>query len=321
MAADWLIRLLGTPDADAKFTVAIWGLSVDQEVQLAENVRLMPFATLPDSPLKKRISERAATLWNDVVWVSQRRFDLPGAAIIWKVANFPYIRTDDASFQAMAELESAAQEAAIFLQGRIAGQPLAFGYWFEYEDRDLDLNAYENYISWILPEVVPMVRAAPPMELDTVRRRFNALSAVQIDWRTDLRRSMERFISSQCRHQMIDRILDLTLAFEIAVSGDGNQAPLSWKVAVRSAQMLGGSLQERLEHRGKLSELYKLRNKGTHGSSLSSVTLQKQQTILAEASKLYRDLLERLWCQGMRPNWSAIELEPSLPSPVSKLDE
>jgi len=68
---------------------------------------------------------------------------------------------------------------------------------------------------------------------------------------------------------VIDRILDLTLAFEIAVSGKGEQAPQSWKVSVRCAQMIGGPLWDRQENRRRMVALYNLRNQGTHGSSLS----------------------------------------------------
>jgi hypothetical protein len=63
---------------------------------------------------------------------------------------------------------------------------------------------------------------------------------------------MNRFTLSQCRHQTIDRILDLALAFEIAVSGgDGDSAPPGWKVSVRSAQLIGGALKARQSNRSQ----------------------------------------------------------------------
>jgi hypothetical protein len=308
-AADWLIRMLSTRQADGTFKGVIWGLSIDREARLTNHSQLMPFGQLPDSPLKKWISDRAGKLWN-AVWVSQRYFDLPGATIVRKVADFPYIRTDNASFKTMADLETEAYATLIFLQGRATSQPLALGYWFEYDDEDLDLNAHENYMSWILPEIVPSIPANVSVDAATVQRELKALSAMSEDWRNDLTRSMERFTLSQCRHQVIDRILDLTLAFEIAVSSKGEQAPQSWKVSVRSAQMIGGPLRDRQENRRKMAVFYNLRNQGTHGSSLSGGDQQKQEAVLTEVTALYRKLLDSFWRYGTRPDWEAIELGP-----------
>lgn len=309
-AADWLIRLLSTREADGTFTAAIWGLSVDKEAPLQRDSRLLPFNQLPDSRFKKLISDRAAKLWNGEVWRSQRFFDLPGAAIIQKVADFPFIRTDGASFEKMAKLEADAHNILVFLQGRVASRPLVLGYWFEYDDQDLDLNAHENYVSWILPEVLPRIAGNVALDAATIGLGLQAFSAFPRNWRDDLKRSMERFALSQCRYQMIDRILDLTLAFEIAVSGRGEQAPQSWKVSVRSAQMIGGPLSERQENRRKMVALYNLRNRGTHGSSLADGDRERQESALSDAVTLYRKLLDSFWRLGDRPEWDAIELEP-----------
>jgi hypothetical protein len=284
------------------------GLSVDGHARLTRNSRLIPFGQLPASRLKEWVSDRAGKLWN-AVWVSQRPFDLPGAAILRKAADFPYIRTDDASFLAIAKLEEETYETLVFLQGKVAGQPLALGYWFEYDDEDLDLNSHENFVSWLLPEIIPSISSNVAVDAATVQRELKALSAMPADWRNDLTRSMERFTLSQCRHQTIDRILDLTLAFEIAVSGKGDRAPQSWKVSVRSARMIGGPLRDRQENRGKMAALYNLRSQGTHGSSLSG-NQQKQDVVVTQAAALYRELLDSFWRHAARPDWNAIELGP-----------
>ena len=306
-AADWLIKMLSTRHANGTFTGVIWGLRINSEVSLTKHSRLVPFHELPNSRLKKLITDRAAKLWNDAVWMSQRNFDLPGAAIVRKAADFPYIRTDAASFKTMAALETEAYATLVFLQGKATNQPLALGYWFAYDDEDLDLNAFENYISWLLPEIMPVIPANISVDAVIIQQELKALFAMREDWRNDLTRSMERFTLSRCRHQLIDRILDLTLAFEIAVSGKGEQTPQSWKVSVRSAQMIGGSLQERLENRREMTALYGLRNQGTHGSSLSG-DRQKHETILNDAVLLYRKLLDSFWRHEERPDWNAIEL-------------
>lgn len=306
-AADWLLKMLTTREAAGTFTGAIWGLRIDEQVFLTENSWLVPFTDLPDSRFKKLITDRARPFWNNAVWMSQRDFDAPGAAFVRKAADFPYIRTDDASLKTMIALEAEAYNFLIYLQGKAAGQPLTLGYWFTYDDEELDLNSFDNFVSWILPEITPVIRDNVPMDGRTIQQEVKALLAMPEDWRNDLHRSMERYVLSRCRHQLIDHILDLTLAFEIAVSGKSEQVPQSWKVSVRTAQMIGGPISKKQENRRKLTALYNLRNRGTHGSDLTR-DRDKQEAVLANALPLYRSLLDSFWQHKVRPDWDAIEL-------------
>ena len=58
-AADWFIRLLETSMADGVFIVVIWGLSVDREVTIANEMKLVPFDRISNSHMKRRIEGRA----------------------------------------------------------------------------------------------------------------------------------------------------------------------------------------------------------------------------------------------------------------------
>jgi hypothetical protein len=129
--------------------------------------------------------------------------------------------------------------------------------------------------------------------------------------RAALLRSMERFRLSQCRRQPIDRVLDLTLAFEIAVSGPGGeQSPPSYKVSVRTAQAIGGALPDRQQNRTSIAELYKLRNQATHGGQLKSKAAEALNEVIEASSATYQNLMARLLTIKSAPDWQAIELEP-----------
>jgi hypothetical protein len=137
-AADWLIRTLETRKADGVFIVVIWGLSVDREVRIADQMTLVPFDQLSDSYMKRRIAERAKQsrrAWDHGVWSSPNSYDVPGPAIVRKIAKFPYIGSPAKSFGRLAELEAEARVPLPFLQTSAAGQPLVTGSRFEYEDR------------------------------------------------------------------------------------------------------------------------------------------------------------------------------------------
>jgi len=314
-AADWLIRALETRKADGVFIVAIWGLSVHREVKIADRMTLVPFDQLSDSHMKRRIAERAVftkqsrRAWDQGVWSSPNLYDLPGAAIVRKVAKFPYIGTPAASFGRLAELEAETKVPLPFLEASAAGQPLVTGSWFEYEDKDLDFNEHENYLALSTPEIVPHVRSHVSVDPDALARDAAALWSLPSGWQDDILRSMQRFTLSQCRHQIVDQVIDLAIAFEIAMHGSG-EGPMSWKAAVRSAQLIGGRLSRRQKNRLTIEELFKIRSRGAHGGSLKPSEREKLEIVMSDARGVYRAVLAGFLSLGARPDWQALELEP-----------
>jgi hypothetical protein len=310
-AVDWLIRLLNTREARGVHITAVWGLQVDREIKIAQGTSLLPFGSLSDRHMKRRILERAQKLRNGAVFAGNRFFDVPGTAIVKKIADFPYIGSPLESFSKFDEVNDKLKNALLFLEAVASSQPLAAASWFEYEDQDLDINEFENYLNWISTEIEPFVQAHTVVDSSLVKNEATAFGSLPEGWKSDLLRSMERFSQSQRRHQLVDRILDLTIAFEIAVgSGAGDNAPLSWKVAVRSAQLIGGALAKRQRIRQTLSELYKLRSRGTHGGQLKASDRPKQEVIYREASVIYRAVLSSFIALGTLPDWQRLELAP-----------
>jgi hypothetical protein len=168
-AADWLIRLMTTRETTGLFKAAIWGLEVGTEVSLSKTTRLMPFAALPDSYMRGRLAERARRCYDGSSWMTQNYFDIPSAAYVEQVDQFPYIRSDNASFLKMNDLIWRVHEFSIVAQAACVGQPLAVASWFEYADRDLEFSEWENTYTWLLPEVHPHVKHAVPADNDVIR--------------------------------------------------------------------------------------------------------------------------------------------------------
>ena len=90
-------------------------------------------------------------------------------------------------------------------------------------------------------------------------------------------------------------------------SGEG---PMSWKAAVRSAQLIGGRLPRRQKNRLAIEELFKIRSRGAHGGSLKPSERKKLEAVLNEARGIYRAALAGFLSLGARPDWKSLELEP-----------
>lgn len=309
-AASWFLRLLAMQEADGTFIAALWGLSVGQPVQLTETMSLIPFDNLADRQMKQRILDTAREEY-DHVWISQRYFGRPGAALVKKVSGFPYIGALDQSVQILERLTDDIKGPLHFLQANATGQPLAVATWFEYEDVELDLNDHENYLSWFLPEVIPHISEHVAVDAVALKTDVEALWSLPAELQSKLLRSMERFILSQCRRQIGDRAIDLMIAFETAVSGGkGENTPVNWKVGVRAAQLIGGTLARRKQVRATLSSLSRPRNEIVHGGSSRDADQQKLEQTLTESASIYRALLASFLSLGAEPDWSSLELEP-----------
>jgi hypothetical protein len=309
-AADWLIRLMTTRETTGLFKAAIWGLEIDDEVSLSRTTRLMPFTALPDSHMRGRLTERAQRCYDGSIWMTQNYFDVPSAAYVEQVDRFPYIRSDNASFLKMNELIWRVHEFSIVAQAACVGQPLAVAAWFEYADRDLEFSEWENTYTWLLPEVHPHVKRTVTADRNAIRASLGNYDQLAEEQHARLFRSMERFRLSQTRRDDIDRVLDLALAFEIAVSEKGDNAPPSWKVSVRTAQLIGGPLAARQEIRTGMSSLYELRNQATHGGALKAKSAKPVSQIVEEGCELYVRLVQRLLSIRNKPDWKLLELGP-----------
>jgi hypothetical protein len=55
-AIEWLQKVLGITVASGKVIHALWGVSVEEEIQLAPNVKIVPIELLPDSEQKQWIT-------------------------------------------------------------------------------------------------------------------------------------------------------------------------------------------------------------------------------------------------------------------------
>lgn len=310
-AADWLLRLLATRRTTGVFKAAIWGASIDREIRLHDGSRIMPFAAVSDTHMKRRILERATTCYDGSAWLAHNYFDAPRLVLEKEVPDFPYIGIDGAAFQKISDLQFEARDLWLFVEAALVGHPLAVGCWFEYADQELDINGWQNSLAWLLPEVPPRVASFTPVGGATVQDRIQRFDALPGELQSRLLRSMERFTLSQCRSKLVDRILDLELAFEIAVSGPGRDfAPMGWKVSVRSAQLIGGELNVRQTNRDLINDLFRLRSAATHGSDLSRRDEREIDATVRRGLTAYQQLLDSFLALGRLPDWSALELEP-----------
>jgi hypothetical protein len=308
-ASDWLIGILQTRDAPGFYYAPVWGMAIDDEIEVTPNLRVVAFDQLPSNFMKDRIVDRATAIWNNTVWKSQLYYDMPATAIVHRLTSVCYIGSPENPYRQILLAQNEIVDRLAILQSTLVGEPLVAGGWFEWEDSKLDFNRFENSMYWHLLEVVPRVIRHIHVDRERIAEISNA-AIFKGPWKKDLLRSMHRFVLSQSRRNIPDRALDLVLAFEIAVGGGpGDNAPASWKVSIRAAQLIGGALDTRLETRKTLSTLYQIRSKTAHGGDLKASDATKISLTVTAAEGIYREMLRAALKLSSIPKWESLEMQ------------
>jgi hypothetical protein len=309
-AVDWLTSLLKTKTTNVVLGAAIWGIAIEKEIIFSDSSRLLSFERMPSSYGKRLIADRKKWQPSPFIWYSDRHFDVPLVAYTKEIQDVPLISSDYLGPAIINEAAQSAIELCRLIGAVGVGRALPMAYWFEFQDAEFSGISNAYFLSWNLPEVHPRVETIVRLDADDVSEIHATFFNLALDWKSDLQRSMDRYALSQCRHALIDQVLDLALAFEIAVSQKGDNLPVRWKASVRTAQLIGGDMEQRLSNRRLVGRLYDLRNKATHGSRLADV----DRELLSSCATIYRLLLRRLLTFCERPDWNSIELEsPRLP--------
>lgn len=312
---DWLIGLLSTETSNGSLIAAIWGLEIAEPVPIADGIKLVPFSALRPSFMKRRTEERGGKSPGWFTWWSDREWSVPGAAYVAELRSFPFLDAGATRKKVDGLLEEG-RRIWTLIEVLGAKSPLVFGSWFEYENEELDLAVYDTFMTLSTPEIPPKIKYQTALEPSAFSALLDSFRALPRDYQNLLLRAADRFCLSKCRWQRVDCVLDLALAYEIAVSGKGDQGlSPTWKVSTRTAQMVGGDLATRLETRATVRSFYQLRNEAAHGGSLSS---EKAASAINRASEIFPELLSSLISNGQSPNWASIEIEsPSASGGIS----
>jgi len=309
-AVDSFLQVLTTRRTTGYFMAALWGVQVDAYTELPNGGVLRPYDELRRSAVVGQINARARAFNGRTPWLSELWFGAPKTAYVLELKDFPYITVEEETPFGRIGTAQMASRDCWWQIAAFVGKPLAIAFWFEYANADLEYSRAPNTYSWLLPEVHPYINDSTPVSGEKIRADLARLASLPKGDAERLQRSMERFTLSQCRNRLTDQILDLALAFEIAVSGEGEGGPPQQKVSLRATQMIGGPVGVRVANRAAIGDLYKLRNKTSHGGGLSDKEQAKAEAVVRDASALFRPLLDSFLAYGRTPDWNMIELEP-----------
>ena len=191
--------------------------------------------------------------------------------------------------------------------------PISAGYWFQFDDADLNEASFYGGVTTSHMEVLPW-GFTPPKPLDPAETRevVDRFLALGEPLRGKLRLALERLNQALRRRPSGDKALDLSIALEILlVDGSGEN---THKVGLRAALLLDVLLEERLQARSIIGGLYILRSALVHDGILPPdvklVRFGKRPSgqVIEDATVICGKVIRSILFRGEIPDWYYFEL-------------
>jgi hypothetical protein len=316
-AIESLRKVLTSTFATGKTIYPIWGVTVAQEIQLTETVKVVPIEQIPDSAQKEWITGHKYYSSNSPI-MSAFDFEAPTAALLANRRIEPII--SDASTKLIHDDVSKTDELlkditlALTVVGPRASIPSTN--WFTFDDPDIQQSSLMSGLRRFAPiEILPRFSMGYPL-LDA----FEAKSIVQAyltlpkETRNRVRVALKRLNQAQLRHDVGDRALELSTAFETLL-GDNGKTEMTHKIKVRSVRLIGGTDEVRKKNSAIINKTYGIRSCLVHTGvvdNAGSETICGQQTrfseIIDHATIMCADLIKIIIRSGSIPDWPDFDI-------------
>ena len=123
---------------------------------------------------------------------------------------------------------------------------------------------------------------------------------------------IDRWVKSKAGGQLVDKMIDLGIAFEALYVADGG-GDITYRFSIRAARHMGGDKEQRLELLKKFKHIYKCRSKAVHSGQLDQRVKFGEDSIpvsdfIERAQDLCRDSIMKILDAGKFPDWNCLIL-------------
>ena len=307
----WLEKVLSSHVADQKFTAALWNVPISSEVQLAQNITLIPFEDLEDNSRLKADLQNSRFLNR-----SHSNFfncNPPSSALVIRCQDSPFFVDFEYSGSHEKNLSLRELMADIALLLTLIGPRASIdaGYWFSLDDPDLEFAFMGPSLHSKMIEIMPVTAQIPPKEIDAeeakkVIKKFEGFESTE---KKKIKVAIDRLRCALIRHKTADKAVELSIALE-TLCGDKNRTELSKKMSKRPAKFLGGDLKVQIWNETIFRKVYKVRgdlvHEGKHPEERVKILKKEMESdkVIFEACSLCATLIKKIISRGSFPKWS-----------------
>jgi hypothetical protein len=323
MAIAWLEKVLSASHADGVSVAALWGVPVEQRIELTSEVSIVPIAEVPDCNQKQWLENRLISAMDSTPHSALSMYP-SSSALIKRSRIEPYIILPEedpeiakrATDQFLATHELLRDITSVLtVVGPRASLPIS--QWFTFDDSDFQragFTAGTRTSSFI--EILPLFgpESYPPLDPIEGPAIVRAFLALVPDVKDRLRVSIERINQALRRRSVGDKAVELCTALETLV-GDRGTTEMTHKVKVRATRLVGGTPSVRLRNSKLLNEAYGIRSQLVHTGKVDESKKRficdqhlSLTDIVKETIVIAVDLIKILIRRGSIPEWSKFDV-------------
>lgn len=312
LAVKNLQNVLTSKEATGQLTLALWGVPLNEIIQLMDGVELIPWGAVPDSTQKRMIS---GEIFNPNRWMTSAiDFSPPSSALVARQNIAPIIfdptscQLDERDIKKYTHLKEIA--LVLTLIGPRASLPLLGWFTFDNSDFELGTTSMRSQV-----EILPLGRMDyPSLDVHEAPELVRAYLQLPPTTRERVRIGIERINQALRREKFGDQAVELATAFE-ALVGDNEKTEMTHKVKIRAVRMIGGSIAERKINAALISKAYSIRSTLVHtGHVKPNLELPidgnrvPAQQIIDRALALCVKLAKSIIRSGNFPDWSLFDI-------------
>jgi hypothetical protein len=310
-AVRWLSKVLSATKVSVFRVMPLWGLEVSQPIDLTESIRLLPLSDLPNLP---HWSEPTGPRPDLDIAIYQ--LQPPKTALVARIVRKLMISGDDLTDSDFSSpTDDFLEELRLCLTLVAPCAILPAPQQSLYEDSDFVDLAELGGLSWRAIDVRPMhLVSFGVFDSERAQRLVQAYLALDADARGRIHLALDRFDRALRRHTPGDAAMELAISLD-SLLGDG-EGELTWKVGLRSALIVSGTKSERLERRGVVEAVYRLRSKVVHSGRTPTSIVKRGRGKLSPAELIptaiitTAEVISAAIYRGKLPDWFDEELGP-----------
>ena len=297
--------------------VSLEGIVVEEEIQVCEGVKLVPFpqpttfefeSYFPGRSIRDSRFARQTNIGKTLFII-----DRPLLSIFHKsshelfddmlIGDLPFpIETDNIKFSNHAEVDSFRE---LFCQALslACNSPvqIALKWWFLAED-DL-FQPFPGGSTGYSPRLFGNSVKAGQSEIDKAKCLYRDLINLNSKTQGKLKIAINRWIKSKTYQTPEDKIIDLAIAFETLYLPDSGES--TYKLGVRASWYLGKEKKDREDLLAVFKEFYKFRSRIVHGGeSKENVTIRDESIPISQfvtkVQNLCRESIEKIMKQCLK---------------------
>ena len=313
----WLLKILGTAAADGQSITALWGVPVEQPIELTRGVNIVPMGQVPDSLHKRRITNAVVQAMHSPI-MSSLNFMTPDSAIVVRRRIQPFAhRLDDGAPLPPVPLPADEPIDDIILVLTLIGPrvPLEAGHWFTFDDPDIEeAQLGGGSLTQHSIEILPTGHNSyPPLDPAKGQQTVKGYLDLKPETKDKVRVALQRLNQAMRRRNIGDRAVELVTAVECLV-GDSGTTDLTYKLTVRAARLIGGDVHERRRNAAVLKKANEIRSAMVHSGRVASKKenvvgqTMSHSEIVGEAIELLGRLISKVIARGSVPDWAIFDV-------------